>query len=103
MDQVCLGGANDLIAEITHGDTQESDRVWVCVRSTASPDKGWIGCWSRMCATRDEVDQILQKLARITADDVSMGPCGPVLNEHYFFPGWQTWGPGLPSPLREIK
>ncbi|MEV6293754.1 hypothetical protein AB0M41_25690 [Streptomyces sp. NPDC051896] len=105
MDRLCLGGPYGLIAEIIQGDNEEPDRIWVCVRHPASPDGAWLGCWSKPSTVRDDqaVGEILQSLMRIAELGTSMGPRGPVFGEHYFFTGWQTWGPGAPAPLMELE
>ncbi|MHC6628557.1 hypothetical protein ACYTFC_21150 [Streptomyces globosus] len=65
----------------------------------------WLGSWSRP-VTADpmrEFDALSHALSsRIQNDGRSAtGPYGPSLKEHYFFTGWDSWGPGIPAPLKD--
>ncbi|MGW0285623.1 hypothetical protein ACWDXT_21260 [Streptomyces sp. NPDC003236] len=104
MQRVSLGEAGNLIAEILRGDSLQSNRTWVCVRAVNSPKGAWMGSWSKVLDsdTGEEINRILQDLRQVAENGVVTGPRGPVLVEHFFFPGWQTWGPGIPAPLGNV-
>lgn len=102
MTAVLLGGPLHLVADVISGSQQESDHVWVCVRTEdRAAGKGWLGCWSSKEAAPGEADvrMFLSALNEFIVDKATMGPVGPGLTDHYFHEGWHTWGPGTPGPL----
>jgi hypothetical protein len=105
MERVRLGGPHALIAEIIHGDSEQHDRNWVCIRTESPTSAAWINCWSQSPGQQAEqgIQNLLRELAGVSDNCVSIGPLGPVLGEHLFFPGWQSWGPGTPLPLQGLK
>ncbi len=65
----------------------------------------WLGSWSRPISEDfmrefETLGHALQ--SRIQNDGgPTIGPYGPSLREHYFFAGWDSWGPGVPAPLKD--
>ncbi|MGW5732640.1 MULTISPECIES: hypothetical protein [Streptomyces] len=105
MISVLLNDADRLIADIIQDPRQGNDLLWVCVRSgSRTAGKGWLGCWSSGKAAQEDagVRKFLSALGRDLTDHVSKGPNGPVLTDHYFHEGWQSWGPGTPGPLLDV-
>jgi hypothetical protein len=99
---VPLGGEHPFLAYVFRAEAGPSGRVWVCVRSRgASAEAGWLGCWSskQPAVSLDELKQFLTALSEKVATGGRTGPFGPYLDDHYFFPGWDLWGGGLPAPL----
>lgn len=104
LPQVLLDRTHKLIADVFRGSTSSPGHVWVCVRSEdQAGDASWLGCWSSEEAspTEESVKSFLSSLADFSRERFTTGPRGPVLTDHYFKSGWQTWGPGIPGPLSE--
>ncbi|MFW6691715.1 hypothetical protein [Streptomyces sp. MAR4 CNX-425] len=91
-----------LVAYAFRGDRESAERVWVCLRDAdIPPGTGWLGSWSSRPETSnaDETRRLIRELTTATSRTAGRGASGVWLGEHYFFAGWDTWGPGLPAPL----
>ncbi|MFF4401434.1 hypothetical protein [Streptomyces sp. NPDC001480] len=104
MIQVLLDESQELIADVIDCGPLGEDRAWVCVRLGRRDGKGWMGCWSHDGASLDQADvrDFLFALRAFIDEKLTVGASGAVLSEHYFRHGWETWGPGIPGPLRVL-
>lgn len=99
---VYLDSSQELVADVFKGDNEREERIWVCVRiNTTERATKWLGCWSRDSGKIDdrEVVDFLRSLAHDASNCLKAGRTGPFLNDHLFYSGWQTWGPGRPNQL----
>lgn len=91
----------DFVAHVIEGDIDDPRQPWVCVRTMSNTaSSGWQGCWSKISPCHlGDVEAFINALARKIDESAQLGPYGPHLGETYFFPGWRTWGSGIPAPL----
>lgn len=96
-----ISGKYGFTAYLINGES-EADPFWVCVGSDGDPaDRGWQGCWSRAARpTRDDITEFLRQLALKLQQNATSGPFGPWLGGTYFFEGWDSWGAGIPEPMK---
>jgi hypothetical protein len=106
VDEISMGGDLGFLAYVIHPGEDSARNLWVCLRSTLSGTRsGWLGCWSLVGSdvVADRVRQVVLDLAKVVQRDGRTGPMGPFLDGHHFFEGWETWGVGMPEPLKDLS
>ncbi|GAB3279695.1 hypothetical protein GCM10027589_06400 [Actinocorallia lasiicapitis] len=99
---VRLGSEHQLTAYILIGDGADPARAWVCVQADdRMSSSSWLGCWSRKSGpvSARDLRVFLALLDERIRGGAVVGPYGVALSGHYFFDGWDSWGPGLPAPM----
>lgn len=106
MLSVSLPGIKDLVADVINGDFESRERVWVCARiGRRAQGRGWLGCWCTEGTTAPgeaDVREFLNSLSAFLVRSISESASGPVLGDYFFFPGWESWGPGIPKALHVV-
>jgi hypothetical protein len=101
---VSIPGGKGFIACVFLGDSEKSERAWVCVHNSQLPARrAWLGCWSYEAGINTELLRgLILGIASEIAKHSKIGPMGPFFGETYFFDGWQSWGIGIPAPLISV-
>lgn len=105
MFSVAFPGTKRLVVDVISSPSEGSENAWVCVRAgQREPGKGWLGCWRSESSTLDDgnVNEFIRALSNFLSHSMSDGPNGPALTDYLFYPGWTSWGPGIPRELERL-